>query len=82
MKELAVLYDVHRTTIAQSLHKLAVPLRRQGVTGSSLAEAMRLYEEGWSLAKIGRKYGCSHATVRTAFIRAGVKLRPRRGWRY
>jgi uncharacterized protein (DUF433 family) len=82
MTELGALYGVHRTTVAACLRKLAVPLRRQGVTDDTLVEAVRLYEAGWSLDKIAQKYGCAPSTVRDAFIRAGVTLRPRRGWRY
>ena len=73
---------MHRTTISDCLHKLAVPLRRQGPHDEDLAEAARLYGEGWSLARLGEKYDCNAETVRQLLLKHGVLMRPRRGWRY
>ncbi len=82
MRDLARKFRVHRTTISDCLHKLAVPLRRQGLQDEDLAEVARLYQEGWSLARLGEKYECNAETVRQFFLKHHVPLRPRRGWRY
>jgi lambda repressor-like predicted transcriptional regulator len=79
MRELARRFNVHRTTISSCLHQLAVPLRRQGLREDDLAELARLYQEGWSLARLGEKYDCDDETVRQFLLRHGVAMRPRRG---
>jgi hypothetical protein len=42
-------------------------------------EAGRLYAEGWSLPRLGRKYGVHHVTVLRALRVRGVQIRPRPG---
>jgi hypothetical protein len=81
MRDLSRRFRVHRTTISDCLHKLAVPLRRQGLQEDDLSEAARLYGEGWSLARIGTKYECNAETVRQGLLKYGVVMRPRRGGR-
>jgi hypothetical protein len=53
---------------------------RTGVVKRQLSDAERLYEAGWSLARIGEHFGVDGETVRRAFRGAGVEIRPRRGW--
>ena len=36
-----------------------------------IEQAVALYKQGWSLAKIGKKYGAYPSTVRDALLRAG-----------
>ena len=36
-----------------------------------------LYEQGWSLSRLGRHFGVNPATVRYTFLKAGVQMRPR-----
>lgn len=75
MHELAAQFGVHRTTVAASLRKLSIPLRRQGLHGADLADATRLYGEGWSLARLGEQFKCDAETVRQSLKRAGVVMR-------
>ena len=82
MKELAIRFGVHRTSISRYLHALGVPLRRQGLQEGDLPEAARLYEEGWSLARLGEKYECHLTDVHQKLKAFGVKMRPRPGWKY
>jgi lambda repressor-like predicted transcriptional regulator len=79
MHALARKFQVHRTTISDCLHKLAVPLRRQGLQDDDLPEAARLYQEGWPLARLSEKFGSTDNTVRARLLEAGVVMRPRRG---
>jgi hypothetical protein len=46
-----------------------------------LAEAARRYGEGYSLADIGSRIGADAATIKMELRRAGVEIRPRRGWK-
>jgi len=76
-------YGVHGTAVSRCLHSLGVPLRRQGLQATDITEAAQLYlEEGWSLARLGERYGCVHTAVRKALPDNGVELRPRQGWTY
>lgn len=82
MKDLAVDFGTHRTTIAQCLRRLAVPIRRQGLQIEDVPEAARLYLDGWSLSRLGEKFGCDHSDVRNKLVAHGVPMRPRPGWKY
>jgi len=44
-----------------------------------VAEAIRLYESGWSLAHIGDRLGVDVTTVWTAFKTQGIALRDTHG---
>jgi lambda repressor-like predicted transcriptional regulator len=82
MRELAVQYGVHRTTISNCLKRLAIPLRNLGLQPGDIEEAARLYEQGWSLARLGEKFGCDHTDVHRKLIAYGVTMRRRPGWQY
>ena len=75
LKELARSHGVHHQTVAAHLRRLAVPLRRQGIPDDAMADVVRLYSDGWSLARLGSKYGCDGETVRQAVLRSGIKTR-------
>ena len=75
MKELAVRWKLHRTTVAAQLRRAGVRLRRQGVPAERLDEAVRLYGDGWSLQRLAERFACDDETVRQALRRAGVPLR-------
>ena len=82
MKDLAAAYGVHRHSISHCLRALGIPLRRQGLQERDVAEAARLYLEGWSLARLGEHYGCHLTHVHQKLIAHGVQMRPRPGRRY
>lgn len=82
MRDLAVQFEVHRTSISRALHQLGIHIRGQGLRQEDVSEAARLYVEGWSLARLGERYGCAHTDVRNKLMAFGVKMRPRRGWQY
>lgn len=42
--------------------------------------AIQSYQGGMSVLSIGKELSVSGETVRKALTKAGVKLRPRRGW--
>ncbi len=75
MKVLAQSWGLHRTTVAAQLRRAGVSLRRQGVPDERLAEAVRLYGEGWSCQRLAERYDCDDETVRQTLKRAGVRLR-------
>ena len=79
IKALAAEFSIHRTTVLAILERKDVP-RRSGVIVRNLDQATHLYQQGWSLAKVGRHFGVDAATVRRAFKSAQIAVRPRRGW--
>jgi len=80
LNQLARTYSVHRRTIAHCLQKPEVPLRQVGLSPEHIIPAAALYRAGWSLARIGGKYGTTDMTVRRVLALHGVEIRPRRGW--
>jgi Homeodomain-like domain-containing protein len=73
MAALAARWGLHRTTVAALLRRAGVKLRRQGIPGEQLDEAVRLYAEGWSCQRLAERYGCDDETVRQALKQAGVR---------
>ena len=80
INDLAAMFGLSRTAVMANLERLGAESRR-GIVGRRIDEARTLYEEGWSLAKIGKQYGVYPSTVRDALLRAGVRMRPRPGTR-
>ncbi len=74
MRELAVRWQVHRTTVAGHLRRAGVELRRQGLSEKQLSEAVRLYGNGWSLQRLAERSGCGAETVRQSLKSANVQL--------
>ncbi len=75
MKDLAVRFGLHRTTVAGHLRRTGIILRRQGIPDDQLAQVVRLYGEGWSCQRLAERYSCDDETVRQTLKRAGVRLR-------
>jgi lambda repressor-like predicted transcriptional regulator len=81
MNQLARVHGVHRRTVAHCLQKQEVSVRKLGLPPEHLDQAAALYRDGWSLARLGEKYGTTDMTVRRALAKHGVEIRPRRGWK-
>ena len=79
MKELASEFGIHRTTVSSHLTEHGVSVRGGGLDQDQTAEAVRLYEQGWSSGRLSEKFGVSADTVLTVLRRARVSIRPRRG---
>jgi hypothetical protein len=48
------------------------------MTDKRVAEAAELYEQGWSLARLGKHYDVDPQTIRKELLAAGLTIRPRR----
>jgi predicted DNA-binding protein YlxM (UPF0122 family) len=72
---LAAEFEVHRTTISTNLAARNVRTRYR-LLDDDLAGATRLYESGWSLARVAKQFGVSPGTILNCFKRAGVATRP------
>ena len=56
-----------------------VQLRMRPMTDHEVKEAVRLYEQGWSLARVGRQLGRDHSAIRDSLERTGVPRRDSHG---
>lgn len=61
------------------LREAGVSIRNQGLTDEQVAEAIRNYEAGKSLAKIGTHLGADAGTIRRALLKRGVTMRDSHG---
>ena len=52
------------------------------MTDSLVAKAAVMYLDGHSLAAVANKFKVDTRTLRREFRKAGVLIRPRRGWTY
>ena len=75
MVELAMRWGLHRTTVAEHLHRAGITIRQRGIPLDRLDEAIRLYVEGWSCQRLGERFDCDDETVRQTLKRLGVQLR-------
>jgi hypothetical protein len=74
--QLAIEFGLHRQTAASILVSAGVR-RPRLMTKSERTEAARLYQQGWTCARIGEQLGRSRDAVRRALHAAGVQLRHR-----
>ena len=82
VEELAEHFGVHRTTVIAHLGRRQVQLRSTFTTWDhdALTAAVAYYASGASLATVAARFGVDPSTVANRFRRAGVVVRPRRGW--
>ena len=75
IKDLAQRFGVHRTTVTCLLRRHNVQPRPVGLSPGQLNDTTRLYREGWSLAKLGDKFGVDDMTERRYLLLADVAIR-------
>jgi lambda repressor-like predicted transcriptional regulator len=75
IKELAAWFGIHRATVTAVLQRLGVELGQSGLSDAQVAEACRLYPDGWSLARLAERYDVTDMTVRRYLLLAGVVMR-------
>ncbi len=80
--ELAQKYGVNRTTVISHLDKRGIERRRvvRKMTDELVRDAAADYESGASLAVVARRFEIDGRTLGREFRKAGVEVRPRRGW--
>jgi lambda repressor-like predicted transcriptional regulator len=65
--------------VSLHLHRNGVTMRRRGLEASQVDHAVRLYQNGQSLARIGDRYNVDPSTVHTALRTRGVPMRDTHG---
>ena len=80
--QLAVDFGIHRTTVTGHLDRHGVSRHSEQTAWDDeiLTQAAELYATGLSLADVAHQFGIDAQTVANRFRRAGVPVRPRRGW--
>ena len=71
---LAHAYEINRTTVERLLTTTGFR-RPRSMTEAEIADAIELYEQGWSCQRIGEHLGRDHGTVWLALRSAGMQLR-------
>ena len=76
-------YEIHRTTVMHHLNQSDVARRTvaRKMNDGTVALASAQYEQGASLTVAASTFGVHARTLAREFRRAGVLIRPRRGWR-
>jgi hypothetical protein len=77
--QLATVYRVHRHTVSSHLQSAGIKIRGHSLTQDQAAEAIRLYLDGWSLAKVGKHFNREHTVIRDVLQRAGIPRRDSHG---
>jgi DNA-binding transcriptional regulator LsrR (DeoR family) len=72
--ELAKVYDLHRTTVAQ--HVARAGKTRPVMTEGQIDEAVLLYQDGWTLHNVGQRLGVADRTIRRVLVERAVTIRP------
>jgi hypothetical protein len=75
INDLARRFGVHRTTVTSLLLRHGIELRPVGMSPDQALDAARLYRDGWSLRRLGEKFGAADMTVRRYLLLAGVVMR-------
>jgi hypothetical protein len=77
--ELGERFKISRQTVSAHLHRAGVAVRLQGLNPEQVAVAVGLYLGGWSLARVGGRFGVEAHTVRSALLKQGVRMRDTHG---
>jgi len=72
-------FGIDRRTVSEILHRHQVPMRRRGLSTEQIYEAVKLYEDGWSLARIGEYLSVDPTTVLNRLRERGIPTRDAQG---
>lgn len=78
--DLAAEFRINRATVFRLVERLGLPRRTPILRAAEVEEARRLYQSGYSLARVGEHLGVAAHTVTLALRKAGVEIRKRRGY--
>jgi hypothetical protein len=77
--ELGARFGIDRQTVSSILHWHGVPRRRRGLSPDQIDDAIRRYNIGWSLARVGQHLNVAHTTVLTKLRQRGIPTRDTHG---
>jgi hypothetical protein len=65
--------------VSTILHRHGVEMRRRGIAPDQVDDAIRCYDSGWSLARIGEHLKVDPTTVLSQLRRRGIPTRDTHG---
>jgi DNA-binding NarL/FixJ family response regulator len=82
IREIACRFGIHRTTVLNHLEARGVSRRRmvRKMSDAQVIEAASRYASGRSLFSVASDFEVHEQTLTREFRKAGVPIRPRRGW--
>lgn len=76
---LTLQFNIGKGTVLRILQAHRVTMRNQRLTTEQVAEAIELYLQGWSMAKVGRHFRREHTVIRDVLKRGGITRRDTHG---
>jgi hypothetical protein len=70
-------YSLAKGTVLRLLQDNDINMRHQRMSELEIAEAIKLYQQGWSLARVGKHFNRNPSTIQAVLMRAGVTRRKR-----
>lgn len=80
-RQLADRHGLGKTTVQDLLHEAGVALRKQPLATDEVVLAASLYRTGLTLGAVAHELSTHPSTIWRTLTRAGIKLRPRGGYR-
>jgi DNA invertase Pin-like site-specific DNA recombinase len=65
--------------VCELLDRRGIERRQRVMTPTQIDDAIRLYQQGASLAEVGRRFGVEHSTIRKHLITRGISRRDTHG---
>lgn len=72
-KRLQKTYGLSQGAVLRLLEVNGLPRRQRGLTDIQVQEAIELYLGGWSLTRIGDRFGKDHTMVKNALLRTNMR---------
>jgi len=72
-------FGIDRRTVGKILSRNGVQTKHPGLSPEDIDQAAQLYEDGWSLARIGEHLGVTATTVHRRLRERGVTMRSTTG---
>ncbi|WP_456505257.1 hypothetical protein [Arthrobacter sp. UYCu723] len=77
--EISESLEVPRTMVSTHLARAGVITRRRPLTNGQIDEAVRLYESGLSLSRVGDQIGAASRTIQLRLRERGIQTRDTTG---
>lgn len=68
-------YGVSKSTVSLVIDEAGLPRHHRGPTKQQMDEAVQLYDQGWSSARIAERLGFNQATIWRHLKKRGVVMR-------
>jgi hypothetical protein len=77
--ELGDRFGIDRRTVSAILRRRGVDMRRRGLSPSQVGDAIRRYNSGWPMARVGEHLGVDPTTVLNRLREHGIPTRDTHG---